>query len=108
MIANPATGEVIVFKRISFKRFTSKSLVVVLPGDFTLESRLKIYIMCDSYIGLDQEYTIDLNRVNELILDKTAGNSKSTKKAKAKKTKDEKVEIQINTRAIGETGLDDT
>ena len=53
MMIATASGEVIVLKRLSFKRSTSKNLVVVLPDDFTYEPRLKIYLMCDSYIGLD-------------------------------------------------------
>ena len=28
---------------------------------------MKIFLMSDSYIGLDQEYTIDINKVNEII-----------------------------------------
>lgn len=50
--------------------------------------------MCDSYIGLDQQYTIDLNRVNQII------QSKSNDAGKAKevgKSKIEEEEFTINT-----------
>ena len=67
MIANPVTEQLLCLKRVAFKRTTTKDMVVLLPEDFVNESRLKIYIMCDSYIGLDQEYTIDLVKVNEMI-----------------------------------------
>ena len=41
--------------------------------------------MSDSYIGLDQEYTIDLNRVNEAILSKAeATHQNMLKKKKGK------------------------
>ena len=51
-------------KRVAFKRSTQKNLVVLLPDDFQREKYLAVYLMCDSYIGLDQEYTIDLLKVN--------------------------------------------
>jgi hypothetical protein len=53
-------------KRFSFKRFASKKLSIVLPENF-LKDHLEIYLMCDSYIGLDQSYEIDLIHVNEAI-----------------------------------------
>lgn len=40
--------------------------------------------MCDSYIGLDQEYTIDLLKVNQII-ERNAATIQSTKKNKAGK-----------------------
>jgi hypothetical protein len=35
--------------------------------------------MSDSYIGLDQQYTIDLNRVNQIILSKAKDAGKANK-----------------------------
>lgn len=65
VVANPDTEEVICLKRVSFKRAISKSLIVVLPDDF--ETPLQVLLMCDSYIGLDQTYSINLDRVNQKI-----------------------------------------
>ena len=89
MVANPMTNELIVIKRVAFKRFTQKNLVVLLPDDFSDNmGRLKIILMCDSYIGLDQEYTIDLNKVNDVII-KQAEKKQLEKKAKKSKKIDE-------------------
>jgi len=38
---------------------------VVLPTDF--ETPLQVILMCDSYIGLDQVYNIDLHKINSKI-----------------------------------------
>ena len=53
IIANSVTKQLLCIKRVAFKRFTSKNLVVLLPEDFQREKYLKVYLMCDSYIGLD-------------------------------------------------------
>ena len=34
LIANPTTNDLICLKRVAFKKFSSKSLVVLLPEDF--------------------------------------------------------------------------
>jgi hypothetical protein len=39
---------------------------VVLPRDFRTE-KLELYLMCDSYIGLDQYHQIDLSDVNDYL-----------------------------------------
>jgi hypothetical protein len=39
---------------------------VVLPRDFRTE-KLELYLMCDSYIGLDQYHHIDLSDVNTYL-----------------------------------------
>lgn len=64
IIANSITNQLLCMKRVAFKRSTQKNLVVLLPEDFQREKYLKVFLMCDSYIGLDQEYTIDLLKVN--------------------------------------------
>lgn len=64
IIANTVTNKLLCIKRVAFKRSTQKTLVVLLPEDFYREKYLKVFLMCDSYIGLDQEYTIDLLKVN--------------------------------------------
>ena len=72
MVANAKTGQLLGMKRVAFKRFTQKNLVVVLPDDFRAERHVKVLVMCDSYIGLDQEYTVDLLKVNEIIVSRAA------------------------------------
>jgi len=47
-------------------------MIICLPGDFKAEPRLQFFLMCDSYMGLDQQYTVDLNRTNEIIAEKAA------------------------------------
>jgi hypothetical protein len=39
---------------------------VVLPRDFRTE-KLELYLMCDSYIGLDQYHQIDLSDVKAYL-----------------------------------------
>ena len=55
MVGNKDKNELLAMKRISFKRFASKNLNIILPRDF-INDQLQIFLMCDSYIGLDQEY----------------------------------------------------
>lgn len=52
VITNPHTNDVLALKRVSFNRYATKKVVVALPNDF-LEEKLNLYVMCDSYIGLD-------------------------------------------------------
>lgn len=66
VIGNPEKNELLAMKRISFKRYASKNVSICLPNDF-YDDRLEIYLMCDSYIGLDQSYKIDLLQVNGAI-----------------------------------------
>jgi len=66
MIGNPQTNELLAMKRVSFKRFATKKVQICLPHDF-FEEKLEILLMCDSYIGLDQCYKVDLVHVNRMI-----------------------------------------
>lgn len=54
-----------------------------MPEDFEEHKHIKVFIMCDSYIGLDQEYTIDINKVNEIIAKKNNKASTTSKAATA-------------------------
>jgi len=71
IIGNKETNELLAMKRIAFKRFASKNLQICLPRDF-VNNKLSVILMCDSYIGLDQEYTIDLHSINKAIRSKDA------------------------------------
>mmetsp|Transcript_42533 Transcript_42533/g.49658 ORF Transcript_42533/g.49658 Transcript_42533/m.49658 type:complete len:374 (-) Transcript_42533:43-1164(-) len=63
---NPATNEMLVLKRTPLKRFAKRELNIPLPVDFKNE-KLKLYLMSDTYIGIDQVITIDCRKVNMLI-----------------------------------------
>lgn len=95
IIANSVTGQLLCLKRVAFKRFTQKNLVVLLPEDFEREKYLKIYLMCDSYIGLDQEYTVDLLKVNQILASNKAQVSKK-KTGKSDKIDDATGPVTIN------------
>ena len=66
IIANQKSKEILAMKRVTFNRYASKNLNIALPSDF-LEERLELYLMCDSYIGLDQYFSLDLIQINGLI-----------------------------------------
>lgn len=83
IVANATSGQILGLKRVAFKRFTQKNLVVLMPEDFEEHKHIKVFIMCDSYIGLDQEYTIDINKVNEIIAKKNNKASTTSKAATA-------------------------
>ena len=89
IVANEESDQLLCIKRVAFKRTTQKNLVVCLPEDFNESRHLKVFLMCDSYIGLDQEYTIDLIKVNQILTSK-----KSKQAAKGKKQGDQSVVIQ--------------
>lgn len=65
MVGHSKTNELIALKRISFTRFASKKVQIVLPVDFS--ENMEIFLMCDSYIGLDQRFVINFNNVNDSI-----------------------------------------
>ena len=69
ILGNVKTNEVLAFEKVAFKErrnckitFTSPSLID--------EDSIKLYIMSDSYFGLDQEYNINLKQINKGIMDK--------------------------------------
>jgi hypothetical protein len=78
VVANPDTEEVICLKRVTFSRMTQKQLVVMLPDDF--DTPLQVMLMSDSYIGLDQSYVVDLNKVNNKLSEQLKVAKKNKKK----------------------------
>ena len=66
IVGNPKKNDILAIKRVSMNRFTSKNLTIALPDDFKTQ-KLEIYLMSDSYIGLDQYHLIDILNVNALI-----------------------------------------
>jgi len=52
LVANPANSQIVMLKRVNFKRATSKSMVISLPDDL-YEETYDMYLLSDSYIGLD-------------------------------------------------------
>lgn len=66
VITNPKKNDVMALKRLSFNRYATKNVSIALPDDF-LDQELELHLICDSYIGLDQVYTIDLIQINGLI-----------------------------------------
>lgn len=64
MVGNPKTNELLAMKRVSFKRYTTKEMTICLPSDFRGQP-LEVFLLCDSYIGLDQSYQMDLFAINQ-------------------------------------------
>jgi len=52
IIANQQKNDILAMKRVTFNRYANKELTVALPNDF-LEEKLEMYLMSDSYIGID-------------------------------------------------------
>lgn len=66
MVGNPRTNELLGMKRVAFKRFTTKEITVSLPDDFS-GGPLELHLICDSYIGLDQCYSLELGEINRAL-----------------------------------------
>jgi len=77
---------------VAFKRFTQKQISVVLPDCFEEQSRLQVLVMCDSYIGLDQHYTIDIQKVNSIL-------ARNSVKSRAKGAEASSGKVFINAKA---------
>jgi hypothetical protein len=75
IVVNPDTESVVCLKRVAFKKITEKSLIVLLPDDLSVP--LQVMIVSDSYIGLDQSYAIDLNKINRGIREKNGDQESS-------------------------------
>ena len=89
-VGNQKTNELLAMKRIAFKRFASKKLTIPLPHDFD-KDKLDLFLMCDSYIGLDQQCSIDLVQINRQIERSSSGPGGESRgrKSKARQSKQE-------------------
>jgi hypothetical protein len=69
IIGNVKTNEVLAFEKIGFKGKRNKIINFTAPKEID-EDSIRLYIMSDSYFGLDQEYNINLKQINKGIMDK--------------------------------------
>ena len=69
VIGNIKTNEILVFEKVSFKEKVFKNITFTAPKEIDNDS-LILYIISDSYFGLDQQYNIRLKDINQRIMDK--------------------------------------
>ena len=69
IIGNVKTNEVLAFEKVTFKEKRNCKITFTAPKNID-EDSIKLYIMSDSYFGLDQEYNINLKKINKGIMDK--------------------------------------
>jgi hypothetical protein len=56
-LGDPQTGELLALKRFSFRRQTTISIIFEVPEQYGFYN-YALYFMSDSYMGLDQQYYI--------------------------------------------------
>ena len=69
IIGNVKTNEVLAFEKLAFKEKRNRKINFTAPKNID-EDSIKLYIMSDSYFGLDQEYNLNLKKINKGIMDK--------------------------------------
>lgn len=69
MIGNVKTNTILGFEKISFKERVTKSIEFSLPEVIDNDS-LMLYVLSDTYFGLDQQYEIHLKDINKMIMEK--------------------------------------
>ena len=69
IIGNVKTNEILAFEKISFKGKITKNIDFTAPEIIDNDS-LQLFVMSDTYFGLDQQYTICLKDINERIMKK--------------------------------------
>ena len=66
IVGNPVTNELMAIKRVPLKKFTKRELQILLPNDF-VDEKIKLYLLSDAYIGIDQVITIDCRKVSSVL-----------------------------------------
>lgn len=61
------TDQVLGIKKINFRDFTKKEFQIGIPMSIEQQDKLDIYLMSDSYLGLDQIYELK-TRINDSIM----------------------------------------
>ena len=69
VIGNVKTNTILGFEKISFKERVTKSIEFSLPEVIDNDS-LMLYVLSDTYFGLDQQYEIHLKDINKMIMEK--------------------------------------
>ena len=66
VIGNIKTNEILAFEKVSFKEHLHRKINFIAPKEIDNDS-LVLYILSDSYFGLDQQYDLKLLDINEGI-----------------------------------------
>jgi activating signal cointegrator complex subunit 3 len=66
VVGNPTENKLLSLKRVPLKRFTKREVQLLLPDNFKSQ-KLKLYLISDSYMGIDQVITIDCNKVRAVL-----------------------------------------
>ena len=66
VIGNIKTNEILAFEKVSFKEHLHRKINFIAPKEIDNDS-LVLYILSDSYFGLDQQYYLKLLDINEGI-----------------------------------------
>jgi len=69
IIGNVKTNELLGIKKLSFTNITKKNIDFVTPFEID-DSSLQLYLMSDSYIGIDQQQPVLLKSINKRIIKK--------------------------------------
>jgi activating signal cointegrator complex subunit 3 len=69
VIGNESTNEILAFEKVSFKEKITKNIVFTTPCVID-DNSLQVYIISDSYFGIDQQYSIRLQSINNMIIRK--------------------------------------
>lgn len=60
LIGDEAAGKLLALKKIMLKKTLRKDLQIQLPQSFEKSKTLTVYLISDSYLGLDQVFTLNL------------------------------------------------
>ena len=104
IIGNIKTNEILAFEKIAFKEKRNRKINFTAPKNID-EDSIKLYIISDSYFGLDQEYNLNLKQINKGIKDKY-GIIELKEKVEDKKIENDDEEVEKETQK-GEDEEDD-
>lgn len=62
IVGNLRTNKLIALKKIFFKKTLKKEVQVQLPEDFEVDPKLDVFLVSDSYLGLDQIHHVRMKQ----------------------------------------------